>query len=268
LGNKSTGKRQYVLLYLTLGGLSLLLSATGCAPVQKTFADIQAQQQLSKYRYYLASGFYETVIQQSREVLRENETRPPADLALYALGEVYANYAYRGKNYELSKQYFEKLIKNFPYSPLASEARTYLGLYEDLAAKDRTIATLREKSARAEAAAEAAEKATESAASPRPVVENRNFEEAVHKNEQILQEAGKSPPADEALYNLGLIYAHNDNPAKDYSKAEEYFSRLTREFPDSPLAEEARIWLGLFGVFEKMRQIDLEIEQQKKELNR
>jgi len=245
--------------------LSLALVSVSCVPVQKTIADMQAQEQLSKYRYYLASGFFDTVIQQSRQVLRDNETRPPADLALYALGEVYANYDYHGRDYELSKQYFSKLLKNFPYSPLASEARTYLGLYEDLDAKDRIINALREKSARAEAAAE---KAIESVAAPRPVVENRNFEEAARKNEQILQSAGKSPPADEALYNLGLIYAHNDNPAKDYSKAQEYFARLTREFPDSPLAEEARIWLGLFGVFEKMRQIDLEIEQQKKQLNR
>ena len=244
--------------------------------MQKTIADMQAQQQLSKYRYYLSSGFFETIIQESRKVLRDSETRPPADLALYALAEVYANYAYQGKNYDLSKQYFEKLVENFPYSPLASEARTYLSLYAALETKDRTIAFLRDKSARAEAAAEAAEKATEKAtekaiesvAPPRPVVENRNFEEATRRNSQILREAGKSPPADEALYNLGLIYAHNDNPAKDYNKAQEYFTRLTREYPDSPLAEEARIWLGLFGVFEKMRQIDLEIEQQKKQLNR
>jgi len=233
-------------------------------PVQKTIADMQAQEQLSKYRYYLASGFFDTVIQESRKVLSESETKPPADLALYAMGEVYANYSYRGKDYRLSRKYFEKLIENFPYSPLASEARTYIGLYDTLDARDRTISTLRKKSAQAEAAVEAAEQLS----TPRPVVENQNFTEAVRKNEQILREAGKSPPADEALYNLGLIYAHNDNPAKDYGKAEKYFLRLTKEFPDSPLVEEARIWLGLFGVFEKMRQIDLEIEQQKKELNR
>ncbi len=229
---------------------------------------MQSQQQLSRYRYYLASGFFDTVIQQSKQVLRENETRPPADLALYALGEVYANHAYQGKNYELSKQYFKKLLENFPYSPLASEAKSYLSLYATLDAKDRTIAALREQNARAEAAAEAAEKPSEPVAAPRPVVENRNFEEAVRKNEQILRKAGKSPPADEALYNLGLIYANNDNPDKDFGKSQEYFARLTHEFPDSPMAEEARIWLGLFGVFKKMRQIDLEIEQQKKQLNR
>lgn len=228
--------------------------------MQKTLAEIQAQQQLSQYRYYLASGFYETVIQQSQNVLRESETRPPADLALYALGEVYASYAYRGKDYGRSREYFEKLIRNFPYSPLTAEARTYVDLYETIAAKDRVIDVLQEQSARA-----AAQEVT---AQARPVVENQNFEEAVRKNQQILREAGSAPPADEALYNLGLIHAHSDNPAKDYRLAREYFARLTREFPASPLAEEARVWLGLFGVFEKMRQIDLEIEEQKKQLNR
>ena len=246
----------------------LALLSASCAPVQKTIADIQSQQQLSKYRYYMASGFYDTVIQQCREVLSDSETRPPADLALYVLGEVYANYSYQGKDYELSRQYFEKLLNNFPYSPLASEAKTYLGLYAVLDARDRTIAALQEKNAQAEAAVAEAEKASESTTLPHPLVENRNFEEAARKNELILKEAGSSPPADEALYNLGLIYANNDNPAKDYGKAQKYFSLLTREFPNSPLAEEAQIWLGLFKVFEKMRQIDLDIEQQKKQLNR
>jgi len=85
---------------------------------------------------------------------------------------------------------------------------------------------------------------------------------------QILEESGKKKPADEALYNLGLIYAHVDNPAKDYKKSQTYFNVLTEQFPDSDLAEEARIWLGLFETIEKIQQIDIEIEQQKKELTR
>jgi hypothetical protein len=43
---------------------------------------------------------------------------------------------------------------------------------------------------------------------------------------------------------------------------------LIKQFPDSPLAEEARIWLGLFETLEKIQQIDIEIEQQKRELIR
>ena len=100
------------------------------------------------------------------------------------------------------------------------------------------------------------------------MIEERNFDEAAARNLQILKEAGRKKPADEALYNLGLIYAHVDNPAKDYKKSQMYFSQLISEFPKSKLAEEARIWLGLFDTIEKIQQIDLEIEQQKKELTR
>jgi TolA-binding protein len=239
--------------------LSLLL-LSACAPVRTTLAEIQTRQQLAQYRYYLASGFFETVIRQSQAVLQKSETRPPADLALYSLGEVYASHAYQGRDYMQSRQYFEKLLRHFPYSPLTSEARTYLSLYDAIDARDRTIAVLLEQSSLATAA--------ERTAPDRPVIENRNFEEAARKNRQILEAAGNAPPADEALYNLGLINAHGDNPAKDYRQAREFFARLSSEFPDSPLAEEARIWLGLFGVFEKMQQIDLEIEAQKKQLNR
>jgi len=34
------------------------------------------------------------------------------------------------------------------------------------------------------------------------------------------------------------------------------------------LAEEGRIWLGLFQTIEKIQQIDVDIEQQKKQLTR
>jgi len=68
------------------------------------------------------------------------------------------------------------------------------------------------------------------------------------------------------LYNLGLIYAHGNNPAKDYGKSQNYFDLLTKQFPDSELAEEAQIWLGLFETIEKIQQIDIEIDQQRKQL--
>ncbi len=238
---------------------------TACTPFRDTLENIQSRQQLAEYRYDLASGFYQTVIEQSQKVLQKNgETRPPADVALYALGEVYADHAYQGKDYAKSKVYFEKLIRNFPYSPLTSEARTYVALYDAMAAKDRTIARLEKLTARV---SNPALSEGEEIPAARPLVENHNFAEAIARNLKILQEAGDKPPADEALYNLGLIYAHNDNPGKDYGKSREYFARLAKDFPNSPLAEEASIWVGLFGVFEKMRQVDLEIEQQKKQLN-
>lgn len=182
---------------------------------------------------------------------------------------MYANHDYQGRDYVLSQYYFEKLIKNFPDSRLTSEARTYLSLFETIAASEKSAAAASEKSAAASKKSAAAAKQKSISATEIPmVVENQNFEEAVQKNLKILEEAGKKEPADQAFYNLGLIYAHVDNPAKDYKKSQNYFHALNIQFPNSPLAEEARIWIGLFETIEKMQQIDIDIEQQKKQLTR
>jgi TolA-binding protein len=211
--------------------------------------------QLAQYRNDLAGGFFETVIQQCLAVVNKNDAVPPADLALYALGEVYAHHAYQGKDYELSRYYFARLIANFPESQLTSEARTFVGLYDTFAEKEKKIASL--------------EKEQQAKVPPtREAITDRNFEAAVKENLQIIKVSGQKTPADHALYNLGLIYAHIDNPGKDFQKARKYFAEVIKEFPASSLVEESRVWLGLFEVFEKMQQIDLDIEQQKKQLNR
>jgi len=229
----------------------------------------------------MAAGFFKTIIEQSEEILAENETVPPADVALYSLGEVYAHHDYEGRDYVKSQFYFEKLIENFPDTTLASEAKTYISLFETIAAQEEEAAAVEEKLLHkdTQAAAEISqlpqkeiivvkEKKSESVRAPRRVVENQNFAEAAQRNLQIIEELGPKKPADEAFYNLGLIYAHVDNPTKDYKKSKLYFHILTTQFPDSDFAEEAKIWLGLFETIEKMQQIDDEIEEQKKQLNR
>jgi tetratricopeptide (TPR) repeat protein len=278
LGHKSGRTGKYILHYFAVSCLIAAANFVACAPVQDRVAPEKAHQQLEQYRENLAAGFFETVIQQSKQVIAENETEPPADVAFYSLGEVYAHHDYKGRDYALSQYYFEKLIMNFPDSQLNAEAKTYISLFENIAAKEKEAADAADAAAVADAAATEkvsqkeiiVEKKNESAPVPEPrkVIKNQNFEEAVKENLQILEKAGKKKPADEALYNLGLIYAHIDNPAKDYEKSKMYFHVLTQEFPDSELAEEGRIWLGLFKTIEKIQQIDVDIEQQKKQLTR
>jgi tetratricopeptide (TPR) repeat protein len=251
LGNKSGRTGKHILHYLAVSCIIAAVNFIACAPVQDRIAVVKAHQQLEEYRENMAAGFFETVIQQSNQVIEENETEPPADVAFYSLGEVYAHHDYKGRDYALSQYYFEKLIMNFPDSQLTAEAKTYAE--EKVSQKEIIV-----------------EKKKESAPVPEPrkVVKNQNFEEAVQENLQILEKAGKKKPADEALYNLGLIYAHIDNPAKDFKKSQIYFHVLTEQFPDSEWTEEGRIWLGLFKTIEKMQQIDVDIEQQKKQLTR
>ena len=268
MGNKSGRTRKYVLFYVTVTIIiAALLNTVACGPVQDKIAVLRVQQQLEQYRGSMAAGFFETIIKQNEQVIAENETKPPADTAFYVLGEVYSHQDYKGKDYILSQYYFEKLIENFPDSPLASEAKTYVSLFETIEAGEKLTAAAEEKVSQKKII-EGKKKKSVPVSEPRKVVEDQNFEKAAQKNLQILEKAGNKKPADEALYNLGLIYAHIDNPAKDYKKSQIYFHELTQQFPDSEWAEEGRIWLGLFETIEKIQQIDVDIEQQKKELIR
>ena len=62
------------------------------------------------------------------------------------------------------------------------------------------------------------------------------------ENQNALELRSDSPPADEALFNLGMIYADPNKLGHDYQRALEYFDRLERDFPDSDLTPIARVW--------------------------
>ena len=95
-----------------------------------------------------------------------------------------------------------------------------------------------------------------------------DFEGAMRESQDILTRSPKTPPGDEALMNMGLINAHYANPKRDYKKAMGYFIRIEKEFPQSPLVEEAKIWVSVLLAFEKAQQVDIEIEKKKKELGK
>lgn len=99
-------------------------------------------------------------------------------------------------------------------------------------------------------------------------IERGDFDGAVRECQEVLADSPKTPRGAEALMNMGLISAHYANPKKDYKKAMAYFMRLEREFPGSPLVEEAKIWTSVLKAFEQAKQVDLEIEQKKKEMGK
>ncbi len=95
-----------------------------------------------------------------------------------------------------------------------------------------------------------------------------DVEGALKESQKWLSVSGKNSPADEALFTMGLAYIHHKNPKRDYRQALEHFDRLVREFPQSPLADQAMTWLGVLRVIEQSKEVDLEIEKMKKELVR
>jgi len=101
-----------------------------------------------------------------------------------------------------------------------------------------------------------------------------DFDGALKTFYEVWSVARNKPPADLAMYNMGLIYAHPQNPQRDLQKAVYCFDQTIQNSPTSPLAEQARVWIAVLRDFEnaheeleKSRQ-ELEISKQEAERNR
>lgn len=98
-----------------------------------------------------------------------------------------------------------------------------------------------------------------------------DYEGSLKENQRVLSISPDGPPADEAVFNMGLIYAHAGNPKRDYRKAMGFFRKLISEYPQSPLVEQAKVWVGVLHLNEKLsqmldksKQVDIEIEEMKR----
>jgi tetratricopeptide (TPR) repeat protein len=69
----------------------------------------------------------------------------------------------------------------------------------------------------------------------------QDYKASLDENQKVLTIQG-SFYADEALFNIALIYADPRNPERDYEKSLEFFKRLLTDYPKSPMVEQSRIW--------------------------
>ena len=106
----------------------------------------------------------------------------------------------------------------------------------------------------------------------RSLVAQGDYEGALREDQKALKPAAKKPPADEALFHLGLIHSHPGNPHKDFGKSLSFFQRLVNEYPGSPWAEEAKVWAGILQENERVqtliqqsKKVDMEVEEKKRE---
>jgi len=113
----------------------------------------------------------------------------------------------------------------------------------------------------------------------RKLLEQQDYDSSSKENQNVLSLTGQTPPGDEALFNLGLIYADVGNPKKDYGKSLGFFKKLMKDYPQSPFVVQARIWAGILQdneklnqtiqklnrVIEESKRVDIEIEEKKRE---
>ena len=119
-------------------------------------------------------------------------------------------------------------------------------------------------------------------AAAKKLFDQGDYEGALKEDGKVLTLSPDAPPGDQALFHEGLIYAHYGNRKRDNRKAMECFRKLTKTFPRSPLAIEARTWIGvlqenerlkkeahdLAGALRKSKQVDIEVDEKMKGLTK
>lgn len=114
------------------------------------------------------------------------------------------------------------------------------------------------------------------------LLDQGDYEGSLEENQKVLSLYSNVPPGDEALFNIGMIYAHYGYPKGDYKKSLDYFKRLSEVFPQSSWVGQAKLWIGILQenerlnreieklneTIKKSKQVDIELDEKKKELSK
>jgi tetratricopeptide (TPR) repeat protein len=188
-------------------------------------AEREGQNHLRQMQALARQGDYDAVLRAGRGLLDRSLGAPPADAALFSMGLAYADRAYGGRDAKKALDCFTRLVNEFPDSPWQYEARVWIGVLEEEVSDERVGRNHLQRM--------------------QLLAQRGDFQGAIRENRLLLEEPSRTVPVDALLFSLGLLYADPANPEKDYRTSLEFFSRLVAEFPQSPFADDGRIWDGI-----------------------
>jgi outer membrane protein assembly factor BamD (BamD/ComL family) len=128
LGRKRNRTRKY--LYLSIACM-IFLSLAGCAALKEMKAKREVREYLITAQKLLAQGDYEGALKENQKVLLLNDSIPPGDEALFNAGLIYAHDGYPKRDYQKSLGQFKRLVKVFPQSPFAQQAKIWIGILQE-----------------------------------------------------------------------------------------------------------------------------------------
>ena len=70
------------------------------------------------------------------------------------------------------------------------------------------------------------------------------YEDSMREAKEVLRLFPRTL-GDEAFFQMGLIYAHTENPDQDYEKSLKCFQKVMEEFPGSELKGQADVWASV-----------------------
>jgi len=249
-----------------------------CAAIDELRAREEAKGDLRQGHRLLARGNYEGALDKYQKVLALSSRKPPEDEALFYIGLIYASSRYPKSDTKKSMDFFTDILNDWPQSPFVEQAKIWLGILHENERMNLLVKRMRQQETKPaetkplEVKAEDVVEGRESQTRSQRLLAAGDFEGCISENQRVLSLAHPRSSKDEALFNLGLVYAHEGNPKKDFLKSLDFFKRLIREHPRSPLVEQAKIWVGLLQeydslnqVIQKLKQVDIEVEERKRE---
>jgi tetratricopeptide (TPR) repeat protein len=278
--------RAWKYVYFCVAGL-MFLSLSSCAVIREHRESKELRTYLLRGQKLLAQRNYDAALEAYQKVLSLSPHKPPEDEALFNMGLAYAHFGNPKKDYRKSIDLFLRVLNDYPESHLAVQAKIWVGVLlestESIKKAERLKETIRdlekvkqtwkgsEKAKQPEAKWEECGEAREHLIRSQKFLAQGNYEGAMSENKKILSLPDSRSPKDEALFNLGLIYAHFGNPQQDLEKSIEFFKMLIKNNPKSSLAEQAKIWVEILEenkelnhLLQKLKQVDIEIEDMKR----
>lgn len=282
MGNKSDRARKYIRLFLAC---LIALFLFNCA----LFKDWKPkpQEDLQRGQALLSQRDYEGALIAYEKVLSFTPRQPLEDQALFGIAMIYAHFGNPKRDYKKSIDYLLRIVNEYPQSPLVEQAMVWVGvlvenmeftrkvekLYETIQNMEKIKHSLREsqKGRPPETRFEEQIVGRELLNQSHKFLAQGNFEGAIGENQKILSSPDPRSPKAEALFNLGLIFAHFENPQRDIEKSIEFFNRLLNTYPKSLLIEQAKTCIGILQeneelnrLIKKLKQVDIEVEEMKR----
>jgi tetratricopeptide (TPR) repeat protein len=275
MGRKQIGRRKYIFYFIAC---LISLSFIRCAAIDELRTREKAKGDLRQGHKLFALGNYEAALEQYQKVLELSSRKPPGDEAVFYIGLIYASSRYPKRDTKKSMGIFTDILNDWPQSPFVEQAKIWLGVLHEnetmnlLVKKTRQPETKPAETKPPDVKVEDVAEGRESQTRSQRLLAAGDFEGFISENQRVLSLAHPRSSKDEALFNLGLVYAHEGNPKKDYLISLDFFKRLTHDYPRSPLVEQAKIWIGLLQeydslnqVIQKLKQVDIEVEERKRE---
>jgi len=288
MGGERTGTRKHffcflaVLICLLLSGCEAFDNTLNRSPVLRTlWPRDEPREHLVRAQELLVQGEYEAALEEDRKVLSLAQNSPPSDEALYNSGLIYAHPDNPNRDYDKSAAFLKRVVSEYPRSPRAESARIWARVIkenEELKESSQAPAGTAQEDGQV--------KADQRILQAQKLAARGRYDAALEENQKVLSLSNNSPPGNEALYNMGLIYADPGNPKRDAAKSIAIFKRLIKEYPQGSLAEQAKVWVQVLQdsenskrtaasltqeneklkhVIEESKKVDMEIEEKKRE---